>query len=266
MPAIHLERLSEKVDDLVLSYNIPEDFVRKLHDLLSFYADRTYRSGQDISTHSLLPLYKTPPQINQEILHRLNNKAQNAPMLLLNLCDALWLENNFESKLLACELVSLIPTDYAETVFIVTSNWLIQSSNIYLQKAIIEKSLYQIRKQKGEEFLTTFTFFIQSPNIAENKIGLLALKTVLNDEAFINLPRLFQILTPMMRNFPEEITMDVSFVIELLIIKSPLETLHFLSQTYSVNPSIRFQAIIRKVIPQFSETHQHTLRVLINNN
>ena len=46
MPAIQLARLKIQVTELLKYFSVPKDFLRELHAMLDFYADRTRRSGQ----------------------------------------------------------------------------------------------------------------------------------------------------------------------------------------------------------------------------
>ena len=46
MPAIQLARLKIQITELLTNFDRPVDFLRELHTLFGFYADRTRRPGQ----------------------------------------------------------------------------------------------------------------------------------------------------------------------------------------------------------------------------
>jgi len=60
MPAIHPARMKIQVARLGEKIRQPEVFVRELHNLLDFYADRTHRPGQFGEPPPLLAIIKPP--------------------------------------------------------------------------------------------------------------------------------------------------------------------------------------------------------------
>ena len=46
MPAIQLARLKIQISELLRFFDSPPDFIRELHAIYEFYADRTKRPGQ----------------------------------------------------------------------------------------------------------------------------------------------------------------------------------------------------------------------------
>lgn len=266
MPAIQYQRLSAQVRDLIAYYHQPDKFVRKLEDLFEFYADRTHRDGSDVIKPPIIPVYHIPPQVITEIIKNLRNKAQSAPLVLLNLCDALWEMNVFESKLIASKIISYIPTEYVETILLTTSNWLVECPDKRLRELLIEESLQSVRNQAPTLYLRVFSRFINSSNVNEVKAGLFALCVLVEEESFLDLPTLFQTLVPLFSNFPSDILMDMIQLLTLLSRKYPSETIHYIQKVYSLSPNHQAQTLIRSIIPFYSQKQQIILRNLINKN
>ena len=266
MPAINTERLSAQIQELVVNFHQPPEFIRKCSDIFEFYSDRTRRKNSNSGVIHDIPQYFIPQQIIQEIINQLRNKAQSAPLVLLNLCSALWEINIFESKLLACKILGLIPIEYSDMMLALAKSWLDECKSKRLYEIIIKESLDSIRKEKPSIYLNFFKPFITSKKIIEIKIGLLAISFLLEEDSFFDYPSILQVLKPIATNFPQEVTLDIISIFTLLSKKSPNETFHFIDQLNSLNPNSNFQIILRSIISYFSGHHQTAIRNILNKN
>jgi hypothetical protein len=67
MTAIQMNRLRAEMAQLKELEYQPAQFVHKLHQMLDFYNDYTYRPGQASQIQSLLPHYKIPLPVTRQI-------------------------------------------------------------------------------------------------------------------------------------------------------------------------------------------------------
>ena len=109
MPAIQPARLRQLSAELVNAFGSPPAFVRELHGLLDFYADRTRRPGQAGAPPPLIHTYRTPAPVIRQVIQDLTPLVADDPQNALVLADALWEEENLECRLLGIEILGMIP-------------------------------------------------------------------------------------------------------------------------------------------------------------
>ena len=90
MPAIHPARLKKQVAQLVNNFEQPDGFVRSLHQLMSYYAERIQRPGQSGEPTPLITAYKVRRPVLRQIQGALAPLAKSKPEAAITLCDALW--------------------------------------------------------------------------------------------------------------------------------------------------------------------------------
>ncbi len=266
MPAINTERLSAQIQELVANFHQPTVFIRKCTDIFEFYSDRTRRKSSNSGVIQDIPQYFIPQQIIQEIINQLRNKAQSAPLVLLNLCSALWNVNIFECKLMAGKILGLIPIEHSDMILALTTVWFNDSNSNRIYEIIIKDGLDTLRKEKPSIYLNYFKSFINSNNVIKIKIGLLAISYLLEEKGFVDYPSILQVLKPIAINFPQEITLDIISIFTLLSKKSPIETFHFINQLNTIYPDSNFQIILRSIISCFPPHQQTKLRNILNKN
>ena len=111
MPAIHLARLKIQITELLTHFERPVDFVRELHALLEFYADRTRRLGQSGKPKPLSQAYNVPRQVMRRIKSDIRKLVVDDSESAQALADQLWVDSWFECRLLAVNILGMFPLD-----------------------------------------------------------------------------------------------------------------------------------------------------------
>jgi len=258
MPAIHPARMKIQVAQLGEKINQPEDFVRSLHNLLDYYADRTYRPGQSGEPPPLLATYKTPPPVFRQIVREITTLAVVDPPAALVLVDALWAEPIIEFRLLAITLVGKISPTPPEPVLARIRSWIDSTPEDRLSDAVLKHGLVQIRRQYPKIFLQMIEDWLKADELFFRQIGLRAMVPLLSDPNFENLPAVFRLLTPLIRTPPSILRIDLVAVLRSLVHHFPQEAVYVLRQNLSSDhPDTAWLA--RQVLSDFPSEIQASL-------
>jgi hypothetical protein len=262
MPAIQPARMKIQVASLSEKTRQPEAFVRALHDLLDFYADRTYRPGQSGEPPPLLATYKPPAPVLRQIERETANFATSDPQAALVLIDALWAEPYIEFRLLAIILLGQIPPNPPEPVLERVQTWILSVPEDRLVDAIMNHGLSRLRKDFPTIYFQMIETWLKEEEVYSRRIGLRAIMSWLKDPKFENFPVIFQLLTPMIRLPPPSLRIDLVEVLHSLARRIPHETSYILRQNMSDDrPDTAW--IVRQVMGDFPSEIQNGLRAAL---
>ena len=260
MPAITLARLRQQAALLAESFNQPAAFVRSLHHLLEFYADRTQRSGQAGERPSLLDAYRVPPPVLRQILLELSPQAQSAPAQALLLCDALWAEPVLEFRLLAAMLLGAIPADRPQPVIKRVEAWSRRDTEEGLVNALLVEGLTRVRREAPQKAISQVELWLAAEEAPIQQLGLRALVPIIRDQNDHNIPIFLRILGPFVRQIPNRLRADLLDVLRVLAHRSPQETAFFLRQILDIHGSPDTAWLIRQCVADFPAEIQPSLR------
>jgi hypothetical protein len=259
MPAIQLARMKIQVAQLGEMMRQPEAFVRALHNLLDFYADRTYRPGQSGEPPPLLATYKTPRPVFRHIAVEIGTLAISDPPAAFAIIDALWAEPYIELRMLAITLIGKIPPTPPELILARIQTWLASRPENRLVNAILEQGLTQFRREYPPVYIQMIEEWLMVDEVFPRQTGLRALVPLLADPEFENLPTISHLLTPLIRMPPSELRIDLVAVLRALVHRFPQEASYLLRQNLSAeNPDTIWLA--RQVLPDFPGEIQASLR------
>jgi hypothetical protein len=259
MPAIQPARMKIQVALLGEKTHQPEVFIRSLHNLLDFYADRTYRPGQSGEPPPLLATYKTPPPVFRQIEREIATLAVNDPHAALALVDALWTEPFIEFRLLAISLIGKISPIPYEPILARIQAWIGSTPENRLLDAILEQSLLMVRQECPEIYMQTLEEWSKADDNYPRQAGLRAMLPLLADPEFENLPAVFRLLAPLIRVPPPELRIDLVAVLRALVRRFPQEAGYILRQNISADNLDSFW-LIRQVLNDFPGEIQNNLR------
>ena len=266
MPAIQLEILKEQVEKLIRLFNQPDEFVRELHDLLGTYSNRSiYRPGRTIHPIRQINTYYTPSIIMREIEKGLKNKAVNDPDAAFNLIDNLWREDFSEFNTFAAFLLGLAPVQNPEPVLGRIGSWAQPTLAPYAMTALLESGAMRLRREKANEYLSLIQTWLDSTSMAGKKIGLQALYYLAMDNQFHDLPKIFTLIIPLIKQVPVGLQGELRQLLVVLIRRSPTETAYTLKQIVFLTPSQDTKRLLRKVLDELPDELRSKLRDLINN-
>jgi hypothetical protein len=261
MPAIQLSRLRIQAAQLADLISTPEIFVRSLKTILEFYSDRTHRPGQSGDPPPLLPTYNVPPPVLKQILQELGPRLSGDQENGLSLCDLLWVQEQYECRLLAARIFGLLPVKPLEPIQSRLIAWSRESEERVLT-TLLSDGLSRWRKEDPLGFLSILEEWLKSPSFHDQILGLEALLPLINDKSFDNLPVLFRLLYPLVRVAPPAIRPNLIPVLESLAKRSPKECAYFLRENMV---SLDTAWLTRQILGIFPVEIQKGLRETMKN-
>jgi len=249
MPAIDITRLKIQSAVLVEKFDQPVAFLKGLHQILDIYADRTVRQGVIASQVSVLPAYRIPLPVLRQIEMELGILAATFPEQAMTLTDNLWKDGYLESRLLASALLGRIPPETPLLIERITA-WVSRTRDEQLRQSLLRTSLARIRKETPAQFLNMMREWLDPhiPKMWTNAIH--AIIPLLEDPSFQNLPPVYNLLSPVIKNMSSIMQNDLKDLINALYTASPVETTYFLRQVIMGATSPQMPVTIRRILPQ----------------
>ena len=252
MPAIDIARLKTQSAVLVEKFDQPAIFIKELHQILDLYADRTVRVGIVAAQISVLPAYRVPQAVLRQIEMELGPLAATFPEQAMSLTDNLWKDGFFESRLLAAGILGRI---HPETPLLIEriSAWVSRTRDDQLRLALLRASLSRIRKETPAKFLQLMRTWLDPANVKMWASAIHAIIPLTEDPTYQNLPPVYNILSPVIKNMPSIMQNDLADLINALFRASPVETTYFLRQIISGSNSPQISVTIKRIIPQLPQ-------------
>jgi len=260
MPAIQPARLKRQSTLLVEQFNNPAAFIRSLHHLLEFYADRVHRPGQAGEPSPLIQAYGVKPPILRQILMDLEPLAKEKPDRALELCDQLWEQPYLEFRQLSASLLGMIPPSSSAAILECVRGWIRQDTEDHLIDIVILHGLENLRKEDPHSIYRLINEWLAENEVHYQKIGLRTMLPLVQDPDMENLPIFLNLIQPFARSLPSSISPDLIDIVEVLARRSPQETAYFLRQTMSFPNSPDTPWLIRQVLKFFPTEIQASLR------
>lgn len=260
MPAVDPARLRFQITSLIESFESPPTFHRQLTDLFSFYANRTLRFGDSAQPEPNIPAYNLPHPVIRQLELDLKPRINSAPQVALNLADELWADPYFEVKQVAAYILGMVPVETPEPIRQRIDKWLTPK----LDRALASYLLSTATRHLQQSFPKAWETFVQSLLNHESPktiaLGLKALAEGVNNPSFRNLPAIFRLVSPFIREPQPEFMKELGRLVQTLIKNSPMETAYFLKQTLSVSDSLLTKRLVKQHLSLLPENIQQELR------
>ncbi len=263
MPAIQPARLRQQAALLAQSFDQPIVFVRGLHHLFEFYADRARRPGQTGKPVPLIAAYNVRSPVLSMLLQEWAPRIEKDPSLAFSLCDTLWREKYLEFRLLAASLLGRIPPDPVEPILNRIEYWAKEPLDESLVQALFVNGLAALRRTDPERLILLVEQWLSSGNVKEIHHGLLTLQPLVDDLEYKNLPVFFRLIQPLCRETPPALRSPVMDVLAALAHRSPQETAYFLRQNLETSSSQDIAWLIRQVVIEFPDEQEQSLRAVL---
>jgi hypothetical protein len=260
MPAITLSRLKIQAAQLADNYRLPDLFIRELRNLLDFYADHTRRPGQSGEQSTLLRSYHTPAPVLRQVIKELTPFLEGEPQAIPPLCDALWKTAEFEPRLLAATLLGKFPPDPASEVTKRVNTWALEALEDRLLDVLLDQGLARLRSEAVREYLGLLEEWLTSSQGQLKQAGLRLIKGLAEDARYNNLPRLYQALTPLVREAPTALRPDLLAALYALAKRSAQETAYYLRQNLDAPEAVDTAWVVRQALNWFEPPLRDTLR------
>ncbi len=260
MPAIQPARLRQQAALLADHFDNPNAYIRSLHHLLDFYADRTRHPVQSGSPSPMMDSYKVRHPILRMILQELTPLAIANPTGGLTLCDALWNQPYLEFHLLGAMLLGQIPPKPPESIIQRLKTWLVPELESFLIEAAMEYSIVRLRAENPKAIIGLIQEWLNRKDSFYQQLGLRALLPLIQQPEYQNMPIFYCLIQPFASQAPVNLRPDLLDVLTALAQRSPQETAYFLKQTLAIPESPDTPWLIRQLITQFPSEIQAGLR------
>ncbi len=260
MPAISPARLKQQAALLSEHFNDPAAFVRSLHHLFEFYAERVKRPGQAGEPPPLLTAYKVRPPVLRLIVLELVPLVEEDPQAGLALCDALWEQPVLDFRLLAAGLLGKIPCTEPEPILARLQAWLRPDVEVRLVDALFTQGIACLRKGQPNLLVGLAETWLNEKDLFYQQLGLHLLVPLIENQKFENLPVFFRLIQDLTRSAPARLRPDILDILEALARRSPTETAYFLRQAAAMPNSPTAAWFIRQSLTAFPPALQDDLR------
>ena len=262
MPSIQPARLRQQTALLAEYFDQPAAFVRSLHHLLDFYADRTHRPGQVGEPPPLLAAYNVKPPVLRLVLQELSPLVSGQPQQALDLCDALWEQPYLEFRLLAAALHGQVSAQPADLILNRVKAWVKTGHDDRLIQALLTQGLASLRREDPDRLIQLIEEWLDSPEVYYQQLGLRTLAPLAADPGFENLPVFFRLITALVREAPQPLRPDLLNLLATLAHRTPRETAYYLRQSLDATHSSATAWLIRQSLREFPVDIQEGLRAV----
>jgi hypothetical protein len=263
MPAIQLARLKIQITELLTNFERPVDFLCELHVLLGFYADRTRRPGQSGKLKPLIRAYNVPRQVMRRLRNDIEAPVINDPDSAWVLADHLWDDNWFECRMLAIYILGMLPLEPPSIVVTRLQSWGENCNEEALLDALLEDGAAQIRTQTPDDYQQLVEGWLSTGEMVSRKMGLRALPALISNPEFENLPVVYRLLSPLVRESASMLETDLLMVVRALGRRSPQETAYFLKQNLMAPHKSGLAILTRRSLDVFPTDLQDSLRAML---
>jgi len=260
MPAIDLNRLSRQLTHLLSFYDSPQNFSRELRSIFTYYSNRVHLSGQSGSPSPNMHDYHISPSLLRQIQKSLEPKIYESPDDALLLAKELWSGHDYESCLLAAYILGKIPRIDPSEIIKDLISWLMETTDLGFYKKILELGLWKIQNDQPNILIPYIEDWLVSQNKQLNLIGLYVISALITNERFENLPVIFDLINPFLRECDESSRLIIVEITKLLIKRSPVEIAFLLRKSYEIFHKENTAWLIRHTLPNFPEESQKNLK------
>lgn len=263
MTAIQPARLKKQVLDLASHFDDPKIFVRELNEILVLYGRHVFRTGKTVTPIVMLPSYRTPEPVLRQIEIELTPLVEKNALSGIALCDALWNESFYEYKMLAARIIGKIPVEYSEEALIRIQSWSLKIKEKSINDILYKKSLINIISNDPNCIMSRVHSWLNSDKSTEKLFGIQIILASLENKDFDNLPLIFNLIAPYVRDSPTILRPYITEILHKLSQRTPKETAYFLLQNLELSIDQDTAWFIRRCLNDFPPDTQTSLRSAI---
>ncbi len=260
MPAVDPKRLKFTINELMTFFDQPAEFLRRLQDLFSHYANRHLHFGDESPTRPLIPVYNLPLPITRQLNLDLGRQCEKNPEAALHLADELWKDNHMEIKQTAIHILSDVPVTEPDSIISRISSWITPKLNKKLISQLFSTGTQKLQENFQEEWEKFIVSFLKEEKPEMIALGLKGLSEGLKNPNFKNLPAVFRLVSPFIRDPHPDYHQSLVQLTSRLIQRSPTETALFLKQMLALSRSSATSQVIKDCLHLFPEELRQELR------
>ncbi len=265
MPAIHIDRLIQQIHTIFDPESPAPIFGKNFRALMEVHANLAYRAGTEIQRKSSIPKLHLPPIVLQQIQLQLTSLAQSNPDLALEYADQLWLEDSYEAKYFSAVILGALPVEFTTNIIDRFIDWGSKTPDKEIHEILFKYGSQNIIKSNSSLWFEMIQNWVDSTSVPQAITAIYALQTLVNDPGFINLPKIFKIITPLFSINNRKILTGLTQLVEDLALSNPNETAHYLSNLLLITSDSSPKQIIRKCLKIFPIEEQNRLRTALSN-
>lgn len=263
MPAAELSRLEAQINAISTQFLQPQRFLRSLFALLDLYTNQNFRPGQHSRVEHLMPVYRLPVLVTQQIGKALNQMTKINPIPALKIMDGLKQDKHFEAQFLAAGMLGFLPIDLKEQVLERLQAWVQPEEDEMLLEAIIRSGQHFFAGHDLENWLKQIQHWLAADDLRFKKIGLRGLKMLIDDVHFDQFEKIFPLLAPLFLNPLLPLQRDTLEVLKSSINRSEMETSAFIHSLLQKSEDAATLRLIRRCVSLFSSDVQKRLNSAI---
>jgi len=265
MPAVDPKRLRFQIDALMELFKSPTQFHQHLKDLFSLYANRALRLGDSVPTQPLIPVYNLPKPVIRQLQIDLDRKIKDNPQAALSLADELWQDNHMEIKQTAIRILGSIHIDEPDPILSRISQWTSPELDRKLTNLLFSTGARQLQNNLPADWERFILSFLEKKQPEWIALGIKGLSEGLENPGFQNLPTIFRLMSPVIREPHSAFMQDLLHLVSKLIQRSPAETALFLKQALSMSDSSQTTRLIKGCMDLFPDELRRELEAAIGN-
>lgn len=227
MPAIVPDHLQSQIDTVVNAFEDPQLLVRRVVDVLEFYADRTRRPTRTGEGENIPWAFGAPPPVMRSLKGALVARTMDEPGAAWGLAEALWGAGYRETQVLATRLVGLQADE--QVARWVEAKAPSAADGIALA-SLGGEALAEWRTGHGGEYLARVSTWLESREAKLLALGLAAVAQAVADPRFEDIPSVFPLLRGITESAQGEGRRQLGNVMRALARRSPPEAARFLRE------------------------------------
>ena len=263
MPAAELSKLKAQINAISTQFEEPPIFLHSVLVLMELYSDQHYRPGNLSKVNHLIPEYRLPSLVIQQLSISLSELTVVKPVPATQIMDALWKNKYFEPRLIAAVMLGSLPTHPIEPLIERIRNWMDPEIDNDLISALLNSCHRLFAAENTGVWLDLIHHWLGLDNVGSVKIGLRALQVILNDPKFTNIEKIFPLIEPAMLNPNSALQRDLYSLIESLNNYSEMETTAFLRSILTRTNNTEVIRFIRRCLPLLDPESQASLKSLM---
>lgn len=264
MTAVNPTRLRHQIQELMSYYDSPVRFHQELRGLFSLYANYALRFGDSATLRPLIAMYHLPHPVFRQLNLDLKPLIEEDPESALALADELWQDTYYEIKRTAIFLIGSLRVDDPQPILQRVKQWLTPDLDQVLKSDLLSIGTRAVQDAFPKAWEAFVLSLLSQTEPKQISLGIQALAAGSHRQNFTNLPAVFRLASPFIRDPHNAYTRDLERLIETLAERSPNETAYFLRQTLSISTSPATPRLIKNCLSSFPEDIQADLKTALN--
>lgn len=227
MPAIVPEHLETQIDIVLRAFGDPQLLVRRIVELMEFYADRTRRPTRAREGENVPWAFGTPLPVLRALKKALLARGARDPEAAWALGEALWRAGYRETQILAAQLVGV---QAEERVALWAEEKAPSAADGMALASLGGEGLKRWRAAQGPRFFVRINDWIQSQDVKLRALGLAAVAQAMEDPRFEDIPSVFPLLRGLTESAQGESRRQLGRATRALARRSPPEAARFLRE------------------------------------